>query len=67
MTYHVQLIKSDEGWAVGCLELPGCWSQGNSRQEAIENIKDAIHDYLLTLTEQVGQEATEVTEIEVPT
>jgi len=38
MRYKVELIKSDEGYAVGCPDLPGCWSQGNTEEEALENI-----------------------------
>jgi predicted RNase H-like HicB family nuclease len=46
MKYKVELIHSDEGYAVGCPELPGCWSQGGTEEEALANIKDAIKDYL---------------------
>jgi predicted RNase H-like HicB family nuclease len=46
MRYKVELIKSDEGYAVGCPELPGCWSQGATEEEAISNIRDAIQEYL---------------------
>jgi predicted RNase H-like HicB family nuclease len=46
MTYEVKLIKSDEGYAVWCPALPGCWSQGATEPEALENIRDAISEYL---------------------
>jgi len=46
MQYRVELIKSEEGYAVGCPDLPGCWSQGDTEEEALANIKDAIKDYL---------------------
>lgn len=46
MKYEVKLLKSDEGYAVWCPALPGCWSQGDTEAEAIENIKDAIAEYL---------------------
>ena len=46
MTFEVKLLKSDEGYAVWCPALPGCWSQGQTEQEAMENIKDAIEEYL---------------------
>ena len=49
MFYKVVLQKSDEGYSVSCPALPGCWSQGETEAEAIENIKDAIEDYLLVL------------------
>jgi predicted RNase H-like HicB family nuclease len=46
MTYKVELIKTEEGYSVGCPELPGCWSQGGTEQEALENIRDAIQLWL---------------------
>ena len=46
MRYEVKLLKSDEGYAVWCPALPGCWSQGKTEEEALENIKDAIAEYL---------------------
>jgi len=42
MKFSVQLIHSDEGFAVSCPSLPGCHSQGRTEQEALENIKEAI-------------------------
>lgn len=51
MRYQVKLKKSDEGYAIWCPALPGCWSQGETEQEALENIKDAIQVYLDTLEE----------------
>ncbi len=49
--YEVSLKKTDEGYAVWCPGLPGCWSQGETEVEALENIKDAIHEYLLAIKE----------------
>jgi predicted RNase H-like HicB family nuclease len=46
MTYQVKILKSDEGYAVWCPALPGCWSQGSTEAEALENIRDAISEYL---------------------
>ncbi|MDR1283689.1 MAG: type II toxin-antitoxin system HicB family antitoxin [Opitutaceae bacterium] len=46
MKYRVTLIQSDEGWAVWCEDLPGCTSQGATREEALENIRIAIGEYL---------------------
>jgi predicted RNase H-like HicB family nuclease len=45
-TYPVVLIKSEEGYAIGCPALPGCWSQGATEDEALQNIREAIQDYL---------------------
>lgn len=46
MQYKVNLKKTDEGYSVWVRGLPGCWSQGKTETEALENIKDAIKAYL---------------------
>jgi len=46
MTYKVVVTHTDEGYSVGCPELPGCWSEGETEEEAISNIRDAIQEYL---------------------
>jgi predicted RNase H-like HicB family nuclease len=51
--YRIILIESEEGFAVGCPELPGCWSQGATREEAMENIRDAIRDWLAAADSEV--------------
>ena len=51
MEYPVALVRTEEGYSVSCPGLPGCWSQGETEQEALENIKDAIQDYLSVLNE----------------
>ena len=61
MKYRIILHKSEEGYAVSVPGLPGCWSQGGSEQEAIENIQDAIREYLSAVEEEVkGQDVREV-------
>ena len=49
MKYKVNLKKTEEGYSVWVLGLPGCWSQGDTEQEALENISDAIQSYLETV------------------
>lgn len=49
MKYKVNLKKTEEGYAVWVPGLPGCWSQGQTEEEALENIKDAIEGYLETV------------------
>ena len=44
--YAVSLVKSEEGFSVWVPGLPGCVSQGHTEQEALENISDAIREYL---------------------
>ena len=63
MRYRIALHKSDEGYSVSVPGLPGCWSQGGTEMEALENIKDAIREYLSVVNEQLRGE--EVREIEV--
>jgi predicted RNase H-like HicB family nuclease len=46
MNYRVVLIESDEGFAVSCPALRGCHSQGATREQALENIKTAIREWL---------------------
>ena len=50
MNYRITLVESDEGWAVWCDDLPGCFSQGDTREEAIANIRNAITDWLAVRT-----------------
>ncbi len=35
MHYRVTLFESDEGWSVSCPDLPGCHSQGATREEVL--------------------------------
>ena len=49
MKYKILLRNSEEGYSVSVPGLPGCWSQGNTEEEAIQNIRDAIHDYLAAI------------------
>jgi len=46
MHYKVALHHTDEGYSVSCPALPGCWSQGATEQEALDNIREAIREYL---------------------
>jgi predicted RNase H-like HicB family nuclease len=63
MKYRIALHKSEEGYSVSVPGLPGCWSQGTTEREALENIKDAIREYLSVVNEQLRGE--DIREIEV--
>lgn len=63
MRYRIAIHESDEGYSVSVPGLPGCWSQGANEDEAIENIKDAIRDFLAVVDEQLRGEG--IREIEV--
>ncbi len=41
----------DGYWVAECPSLPGCFSQGKTKEEAIANIKEAISGYVATLKE----------------
>jgi predicted RNase H-like HicB family nuclease len=61
MNYEVVLHESEEGFSVSCPGLPGCWSQGETEEAALENIQEAIREYLAALDELVnGQDVREV-------
>ena len=45
MKYKIVLKKNDEGYSVSCPGLPGCWSQGETEQEAMEGVCDLIVKY----------------------
>ena len=54
MKYQVNIKKTEDGYAIWCPDLPGCWSQGQTEDEALVNIKEAIEDYL-TVREELTQ------------
>ena len=64
MKYTVIINKTEYGYDVHCPALPGCHSQGDTVEEAIENIKDAIHTYLSMIEEET--KGASVYEVEVP-
>jgi len=64
MKYRVALKKSKEGYSVSCPGLPGCWSQGKTEKEALENIQEAILEYLGAV-EKISK-GLKVREVEIP-
>jgi len=61
VTYKVLLHESEEGSSVSCPGLPGCWSQGKTEEEALENIQDAIREYLAAVDDLMqGKDVREV-------
>jgi predicted RNase H-like HicB family nuclease len=65
MKYKIRLEKTDEGFAVWVPGLPGCWSQGKTEEEALENIKDAIKTYLETVEILLKDKQTRMVEVAV--
>ena len=49
---QVLIYPGEDGfWVVECPSLPGCISQGASKEEALANIKEAIEGYVAVLEE----------------
>jgi predicted RNase H-like HicB family nuclease len=63
MRYKIALEQNEEGFSVSVPGLPGCWSQGETEQEALENIQEAVREYL-SVRDELLKNAT-VREIEV--
>src|SRR5687767_8901915 len=63
MKYKVVLQHSDEGVSASVPGLPGCWSQGVDEQDALDNIRSAIQEYLGVVAEQT--KGADVREVEV--
>ncbi len=63
MKYKIALHQSDEGYSVWAPGLPGCWSQGATEAEALENIKSAIQEYLAVIDENLKD--ADIREVEV--
>ena len=65
MQYMVVIHKSEYGYDVKCPALPGCHSQGDTKEDALANIKDSIAVYLdMVKKETRGQKTIRVS---VPT
>jgi predicted RNase H-like HicB family nuclease len=65
MKYTVMIEESDEGFAVSVPGLPGCHSQGATREEALTNITDAIREYLEVVRELAISSGARPAEVEV--
>ena len=63
MRYRVALERTEEGVSVWVPGLPGCWSQGQTEEEALSHIEDAIREYLSVVDDQIA--GSEVREVEV--
>ncbi len=65
MKYKIVMNKSEEGYSVSCPGLPGCWSQGETEEEAIKNILSAIQEYMAAIDDSI--KGADVREVEVTT
>jgi predicted RNase H-like HicB family nuclease len=64
MKYPVALVRTEEGYSVSCPGLPGCWSQGATEEEALENIREALREYLEVAKELAGD--LNLREVDIP-
>ena len=66
MIYRVLIEKGEDfGYIAHCPAIPGCHSQGNTMEEAIENIKDAIKSCLEALDKDLVPQSKELACFEV--
>jgi predicted RNase H-like HicB family nuclease len=63
MKYKIALHRNEDGISVSVPALPGCWSEGDTEEEALANIRDAIQEYLAALEDRL--QGVEVRELEV--
>ena len=63
MSYRIRLLETEEGWSVSCLDLPGCHSQGDTRDKALANIREAIGLWLEVEAEEAGVKQVETLEL----
>ena len=56
VVFKVVLRHDDEGYSAECPALPGCWSQGRDEGDALDNIADAIREYLASIDDELSSE-----------
>ncbi|MFH1824935.1 MAG: type II toxin-antitoxin system HicB family antitoxin [Candidatus Firestonebacteria bacterium] len=69
MDYPVIFERNeDDGWTVTCPILPGCISEGRTKEEAEQNIKDAIQLYLRAVKKEmqiIKQHGARITKVAI--
>jgi predicted RNase H-like HicB family nuclease len=66
MKFNVTLERDEDGvWIVECPSIPGCISQGQTKEDALENIKDAIAACLQVRAERGLPLTVETHQVEV--
>lgn len=66
MKFTVSIDRDEDGvWIVECPAIPGCVSQGTSRDEALANVRDAIRECLKVRSERGMPLTVETSQVEV--
>jgi predicted RNase H-like HicB family nuclease len=66
MVFNVTIDRDEDGvWVVECPSIPGCVSQGATKEEALENVKDAIRQCLQVRAEKGYPLTIETRQVEV--
>jgi len=66
MNFTVTLDRDEDGaWVAECPSIPGCVSQGESREEALENVREAIALCLEVRSERGMPLTVETRQVEV--
>ena len=66
MKFNVTMERDEDGaWVTECPAIPGCVSQGKTRQQALDNIKEAIALCLDVRAEKGLQLTVETQQVEV--
>jgi predicted RNase H-like HicB family nuclease len=65
MKYKVVINKTEYGYDAHCPYFPGCHSQGDTLEEALENITDAIKTYLQMIAEETRDSTVYQVEVSV--
>lgn len=63
MKYRIAIVQDEDGFSVSVPGLPGCWSQGTTETEALDNIRAAIEEYLSVRGELL--EGADIREVDV--
>ena len=66
MKFLVTVDRDEDGaWVVECPSIPGCVSQGHTRDEALKNVQDAIRECLIVRSERGMPLTIEIRQVEV--